>query len=182
MLAILACCPAWRLMASPLPRARCGNPFLLAEEPSWWDKLVYGRQGPPLPPPPPLQPLGLWAVFDQWDTNKNGKLEMSELNRALLAVGLDPEDITGVLEVLGANAGVTYEELDARLSPELRASIEARLNKDGVMESLYVPPEKWVDETSAEAFQRDQRIQFDALRNGNKGRQNDIIGKELGKG
>jgi len=39
-----------------------------------------------------------------------------------------------------------------------------------------------VDETSAEALRRDQRIQFDALRNGNRGRQNDILGNELGKG
>ena len=35
---------------------------------------------------------------------------------------------------------------------------------------------------SAEAFRRDQRIQFDAMRSGNALGQNDVLGKELGKG
>ena len=94
---------------------------------------------PPLPPPPPP---GLRAVFDQWDINANGKLELSELKRALLAVGLDPEAIAEALVALGTDGGITYDELEARLPPGPRASIEARLNQDGVMESLYVPPEK----------------------------------------
>ena len=146
MLALFVSCPAWRLtsprvaLSPAIVRARCYHP-VLTEKVSWWDKLVYGQQGPPGPPPPPA---GLRAVFDQWDTNDNGILEVSELKRALLAVGIEPEAVLEALIVLGAEDedGVTYEDLEARLPPGPRASIEARLNKDGVMESLYVPPEK----------------------------------------
>ena len=149
MLAALAFCPAFRLPTpgvalSPMRRARSCHP-VLAEQPSWWDKILYGQAGPPVEPPPPPPPVGdnLRAVFDQWDVNNNGKLELSELRRALLAVGLESDAIAGAIEALGADdGGVTYEQLEARLPPGPRASVVARLNQDGVMESLYVPPEK----------------------------------------
>jgi hypothetical protein len=119
---------------------------VLAEQPSWWDKILYGQAGPPVPPPPPPPPVGdnLRAVFDQWDVNSNGKLELSELRRALLAVGLESDAISEAIEALGADdgGGVTYEQLETRLPPGPRASVVARLNQDGVMVSLYVPPEK----------------------------------------
>ena len=40
---------------------------------------------------------------------------------------------------------ISFEEFDANLNPEQRTLIEAKLNEDGVMRSLYVPPEKWND-------------------------------------
>ena len=119
---------------------------MLAEQPSWWDKILYGQAGPPVPPPPPAPPVGdhLRAVFDQWDVNNNGKLELSEFRRAMLAVGLDSDAISAAIEALGADDDgvVTYELLEARLPPGPRAAVVARLNQDGVMDSLYVPPEK----------------------------------------
>ena len=86
-------------------------------------------------------------MFDQWDVNNNGKLELSELRRALLAVGLESEAISEALEALGVASSVTsdtvtYDQLETRLPPGPRALVVARLNQDGVMESLYVPPEK----------------------------------------
>jgi hypothetical protein len=129
----------------PMRRIRSCHP-VLAEQPSWWDKILYGQAGPPVPPPPPPPPVGdnLRAVFDQWDVNSNGKLELSELRRALLAVGLESDAISEAIEALGADdgGGVTYEQLETRLPPGPRASVVARLNQDGVMVSLYVPPEK----------------------------------------
>ena len=76
----------------------------------------------------------------------------------------------------------TDEKCTERLPPGARATIEARLNEDGVMESLYVPPEKWEDTKSAEELRKDQWIEFEARRSGNALRQNEILGKELGKG
>lgn len=151
MLAILASCSAFHLTASgvarsPLVRRSRSCLPVLAEQRSWWDKILYGQAGPPVPPPPPAPPVGdnLRAVFDQWDVNNNGKLELSEFRRAMLAVGLDSDAISAALEALGADddGAVTYELLEARLPPGPRASVVARLNQDGVMDSLYVPPEK----------------------------------------
>jgi len=151
MLAILASCSAFHLTASGLARSPPMRPSrsclpVLAEQPSWWDKILYGQAGPPVPPPPPAPPVGdnLRAVFDQWDVNNNGKLELSEFRRAMLAVGLDSDAISAAIEALGADDDgvVTYELLEARLPPGPRAAVVARLNQDGVMDSLYVPPEK----------------------------------------
>ena len=151
MLAILASCSAFHLTASGLARSPPMRPSrsclpVLAEQRSWWDKILYGQAGPPVPPPPPAPPVGdnLRAVFDQWDVNNNGKLELSEFRRAMLAVGLDSDAISAAIEALGADDDgvVTYELLEARLPPGPRASVVARLNQDGVMDSLYVPPEK----------------------------------------
>ena len=146
MLAIFLSCSAWRLsprvaLSPAACIARCYHP-VLTEERTWWDKLMYGQQGKPVPPLPPPPPPDLRAVFDQWDTNGNGTLKLAELRRALLAVGIEPEAVTDALLVLGAEEGVTYSDLEARLPTEARASILARLNEDGLMESLYVPPEK----------------------------------------
>ena len=89
-------------------QSRAGRPA--AEEPSWIEKLKYGRRGKvarqaPLPPPPPRAP------------------------------------------------------------------------------SRYVPPELWQDNntTSAE-LKWQERVQFDAQRQGNRLRQNDVLRNELGKG
>ena len=154
MLAILASCPAFRLPApgvarSPLMRRARACVPVLAEQPSWWNKILYGQSGPPGPPSPPTPPVGenLRAVFDQWDVNNNGKLELSELRRALLAVGLESEAISEALEALGVASSttsdsITYDQLETLLPPGPRALVVARLNQDGVMESLYVPPEK----------------------------------------
>ena len=151
MLAILASCSAFHLTASGVARSPPARPSrsclpVLAEQPSWWDKILYGQAGPLVPPPPPAPPVGdnLRAVFDQWDVNNNGKLELSEFRRAMLAVGLDSDAISAAIEALGADDDgvVTYELLEARLPPGPRAAVVARLNQDGVMDSLYVPPEK----------------------------------------
>ena len=172
---------------SALSSASRSKPILAADkEPSWWDKLLYGRQGtPPAPPtPPPPTPKISSKLFAQWDRDQNGELEPVELKRALLAVGLESEELDEVLAALGADDGssITYEALEERLPPGARATIEARLNEDGVMESLYVPPEKWEDTKSAEELRKDQWIEFEARRSGNALRQNEILGKELGKG
>ena len=49
------------------------------------------------------------------------------------------------------------------------------------MNSLYVPPEKWADTKSQAALQQEQWVQFQAQKGGNKLRQNEILGSELGK-
>ena len=59
--------------------------------------------------------------------------------------------------------------------------IEKKLNAEGVMNSLYVPPEKWADTQTQAELQREQWIQFQAQQGGNKLRQNEILGNELGK-
>ena len=48
--------------------------------------------------------------------------------------------------------------------------------------SRYVPPEQWQENATAEEIRWEQRVQADAQRGGDRVRQNDIIGNELGKG
>ena len=69
----------------------------------------------------------------------------------------------------------------ARLPASVRARIEAKLTDDGVLGSLYVPPEQWRETQSAAALRWEQRVQLEAQRSGNQLRQNEILGNELGK-
>ena len=62
-----------------------------------------------------------------------------------------------------------------------RTLIEAKLNEDGVMRSLYVPPEKWNDTRTLAELQWEQKVMLDAQQSGNALRQNEILSKELGK-
>ena len=148
---------------------------------SFWHKLRYGSRGTPenaLPCPESVGTiLDLKKVFDQWNVDKSGTLDSEEMLRGLLAAGIDEGHF-------GTAPGerITFAEFEASLTPEQRTKIEAKLNEDGVMRSLYVPPEKWVDRKSDKDSRWERKVQYEAQRDGNKQRQNDILGDELGKG
>ena len=73
--------------------------------------------------------------------------------------------------------------IDSPTLPDERVrKIEAKLNEEGVMRSLYVPPEKWSETRSAEELRWERKVQLQAQREGNALRQNDILSNELGKG
>eukprot|EP00746_Dinoflagellata_sp_MGD_P079064 gnl/MRDRNA2_/MRDRNA2_315882_c0_seq1.p1 gnl/MRDRNA2_/MRDRNA2_315882_c0~~gnl/MRDRNA2_/MRDRNA2_315882_c0_seq1.p1 ORF type:complete len:225 (+),score=43.49 gnl/MRDRNA2_/MRDRNA2_315882_c0_seq1:128-802(+) len=155
-------------------------------ERTWWDYLLHGKAGKPTPPPPVKERRDLRLVFNQWDRNNNGVLESKELANALKAVGLRGDAISEVFDALGVdrtdhNCRLTFEEFDTNLPPGVRSAIEEKLNDEGVMDSLYVPPELWEDDRTASEVQWDLRMQYEAQRSGNALRQNDILSDELRK-
>ena len=79
------------------------------------------------------------------------------------------------------SAVVAYKDFEERVPPATRSAIEARLTEDGVLPSLYVSPEQWVDTKTAKELQWQQLVQMQAQRGGNQLRQNDILSNELGK-
>ena len=160
----------------------------MRDEPSLWDKILYGQGGKPAPPAAPSAPAPpptLEALFAQLDTNKNGLLSVDEISRALLILGLDDDEYDAVMTALCGDAEcpseVTYAQFDERMPETTRATIQARLTADGVLPSLYLPPEKWTDTKTAAYMRWQARVQGDARRNGNQLRQNEILGRELGK-
>ena len=178
------------------PRASAHSPaaiVMMSEEPSFWDKIMYGKAGKPAPPAPPTslpeQPT-LKAVFDQLDTNEDGMLSTDELHRAFVIIGVAPSEYDLILEALGCDAAadgcepgstVTYDAFESRLPADTRAAIESRLTDDGTLPSLYVPPEAWTDKRSQAELLWEQKVQMQAQRGGNKSRQNEILQNELGK-
>jgi len=83
-------------LRSPLGRPAPRSPPLRALGPSFFDKLLYGERGKPSPPPPDelcaedlCSVRDLRAVFAQWDTDGTGTLQLDELKRAFLAVGVE---------------------------------------------------------------------------------------------
>ena len=126
----------------------------------------------------------LRAVFAQWDRDGNGFLSPTELKRALLAAGIRGVDFDATFKELDKNGDgrVTFEEFDELVPFETRVRIEEALTEEGVMRSLYVPPEEWDDTVTAEALKWEQKVQMEAQRGGNQLRQNDILRNELGKG
>jgi hypothetical protein len=142
----------------------------------------------------------------QWDVDDSGALDFSEIQRGFLAAGIEPSDWAAAFDALDGNGDnrITFEEFEAnlgaderRLSPALPSTlqtgshrhyriphrkIEARLNEEGTMRSMYVPPEKWVETRSAEEMRWEAKVRQEAQRDGNRLRQNDILSNELGKG
>ena len=100
-----------------------------------------------------------------------------------MLIGLQKIDFDAAFDALDidGNGMVTFEEFNAALPSSTRAAIVARINEDGVLPSLYLPPEQWSETRSQEELQWEQKVQFQALRSGNKLRQNDILQNELGK-
>ncbi len=91
----------------------------------------------------------LRPVFEQWDADGSGALEIKELQRGFLAGGIEPSDWDSVFGELDVNGDqvITFEEFEANITTEQREKIEAKLNEEGVFENLYVEPEKWSDAT-----------------------------------
>ena len=161
--------------------AACGN-----GQPSFFDRLLYGTNGKPAPTAPPSTPSGpptLEKFFRQLDRDGNDGLDRDELKRALLLVGVTKVDFDAVFDLLDANGDglVTFAEFDAELPSSTRQAIERRLNSDGVLDSLYVPPEQWSEDRSKAELQWEQKVQMQARREGSGLRQNDILKDELGK-
>lgn len=48
--------------------------------------------------------------------------------------------------------------------------------------SRYVPPEEWIDTETDKQIAWEKRVRFEAMRGGNGIRQNEILGREIGKG
>uniref|UniRef100_A0A7S3FLN0 EF-hand domain-containing protein n=1 Tax=Haptolina ericina TaxID=156174 RepID=A0A7S3FLN0_9EUKA len=120
----------------------------------------------------------------QWDVDDSGALDFSEIQRGFLAAGIEPSDWAAAFDALDGNGDnrITFEEFEANLGADERRKIEARLNEEGTMRSMYVPPEKWVETRSAEEMRWEAKVRQEAQRDGNRLRQNDILSNELGKG
>ena len=158
----------------------------MAEEPSWWDKLLYGEKGRAAGPPPAPSHPPFSRLFAQLDTDGDGSLSEPELRRALQSLGIDPRAATAAFEAMDADgdARLSYEELVQGCAAGVEGCdvIERALGEDGVLDSLYVPPEEWDETGSAEEVRWEQKVRFQAQRSGNAVRQNDILNNELGKG
>ena len=76
---------------------------------------------------------------------------------------------------------ISFAEFDSRLPASTRQAIEARLNKEGMLNSLYIPPEQWTEDRTRQELNWERKVQMQAQREGNQLRQNDILGDELGK-
>ena len=146
--------------------------------------------GPAKPPPAaPTPPPTLEALFAQIDVDGDGVLSAVELEKALIVVGFAPTERVALLTALGCVEGecpigqVTYEEFEEGLPKEARATIEARLTAEGVLPSLYLPPEAYTrgDAKEKAALKWEQKVQMQAIKEGNQLRQNDILANELGK-
>lgn len=164
-------------------RASASAAMLADGGPSFWDKLKYGQSGkpaPPAPPPPPAPTLA--ALFAQLDTNNDGVLQRQELRQALRVVGLPEADFDPILDAVcgEAECPLTFEAFDARLPEEARARLISRLTEEGVLPSLYTPPETWIDTKTDEAIRWQNKVQGDARRYGNQLKQNDILNDQLG--
>ena len=155
--------------------------------PSFFDRLRYGSQGPPAPKAADddatAPPVGLQPFFDQLDADKNGGLDRAELKRALMLVGIRNVDFDESFKQLDVDGDglVTFEEFETALPDSIRFAIDERLNDEGRLDSLYLPPEQWREEQSQKEIEWEQRVQMQARRSGNALRQNDILRNELGK-
>jgi len=132
----------------------------------------------------PPEPIGLQPFFAQLDTDGNGGLDRKELERALKLVGIRNVDFDAIFKTLDADGDglITFQEFQDALPASTRQAIEDRTNAEGVMESLYLPPEDWTDTQTAAELQWEQMVQYQAKRFGNGLKQNDILSNELGKG
>jgi hypothetical protein len=150
---------------------------------SWWDLLLTGQKGASSPQsekPPVTTPLGLSALFAQLDRNGDGCLTLTELRHALLVIG-KKGDVENYFPTLDGCDRVSFEEFD-KMVPELREAFGARMTPEGVLPSLYAPPEEWVETRTTEELNWERKVQRQAQQSGNQLRQNDILRKELGKG
>ena len=62
---------------------------------------------------------------------------------------------------------------------------EARVGKateEAKPRSRYVPPEQWVDMETEAALAWERRVRHDAQAGGDQWRQNEVLGREIGKG
>ena len=182
---LVASASALLMPARPAPRATVS---MLADSRSFWDKMMYGSQGKPKPEPPAAEkgPPSLKALFSQLDTNNDGELSVEELKRAFAIIRVPATDLDAIFEALCGDGGecrtkVTYDDFDARLPSSTREVFEAKLTEDGVLPSLYLPPENWIDTKTAAELRWEQKVKMQAQRSGNAMRQNDILNNELGK-
>ena len=158
---------------------RSSPPRMSAEAPrSSWDVLRYGHHGARQP-----TARSLAALFSQLDRDENGSLSVTELKHGLKLVGFHVEDYDKIFSKLDADSDgrLTLSELEMGLPAELRTAIDAQLNKDGKLDSLYLPPEEWQESASLEELRWEQKVQMQAQKNGNGLKQNDILNSELGK-
>jgi hypothetical protein len=72
------------------------------------------------------------------------------------------------------------DDFEARLPPSARKALESKLTEEGVLPSLYVPPERWSETRSADELRWEQKVQAEARRGGNQLRQNELLQQELG--
>jgi Ca2+-binding EF-hand superfamily protein len=177
-----SCRPSLRVFQAVNHRAGT----LLAKEPSFFDKILFGTSGRPQKKDSELKAArktDLAAFFAQLDADGNGALDRDELKRALMLIGLQKIDFDAAFDALDIDGDgmVTFEEFNAALPSSTRAAIVARINEYGVLPSLYLPPEQWSETRSQAELQWEQKVQFQALRSGNKLRQNDILQNELDK-
>ena len=179
---LLCAAPAGALLLGcPLARRAAAPPRMAAWD-ELWDGLLHGSKGKPAPRARATV-KDLRGVFEQWDVDGSGELELEELERAFRAVGLGGVDFAACFAALDADGsgGVTYAEFEDGLPPSLRATIESRLNEEGVMESLYVPPEQWSEDETAKEVAWERKVQWQAQREGNALKQNDILQDQLGQ-
>ena len=104
-----------------------------------------------------------------------------------MIIGVAPDEYEEILAAICGegcepDATITFADFEERLPAGPRAEIEARLTVDGVLPSLYAPPERWTETRSAAEPRWEQMVKMQAQRSGNQLRQNDILGNELNKG
>ena len=98
------------LVGSPIScrRGRSSPIRCDGQQPSFWDKMLYGQQGKPAAAPKPCASDGctirdLRPVFDQWDRDQNGSLDLKELQRGFLVAGIEPSDWDSAFRKLDAD-------------------------------------------------------------------------------
>ena len=106
--------------------------------------------------------------------------------QALVVIDLPPSEHDAIFDSLSGDdddalSQIPYESFEQRLPAGARAALEARLTDDGVLPSLYIPPELWEETETAAELRWEQMVQLQAQRNGNQFRQNSILQDELGK-
>ena len=107
------------LVGSPLVRrcARSGAIRCDEQQRSFWDKLLHGQQGKPPAPTRCANDDGckiqdLRKVFDQWDRDQNGTLDLTELQRGFLVAGIEPSDWDSAFKQLDADGDNVRLRLD----------------------------------------------------------------------
>ena len=93
------------------------------------------------PPPPPAEPK-VRAAFDKFDTDKNGELDASELQKALTQLGEPPD--SAVMATHGPAAGASFA------LPQFRALLNQVLSNQ--RHSLKLPLKIALFDASAPAF------------------------------
>lgn len=164
----------------PIFGMRRGRDVTLSDD--FWERLLYGTKGDPRKRKRRIDNSlkstknpSLRKLFDQLDTDKSGYLSLKELTHGLKVCGIRDVEYDTIFRSLDANDDqkVSFEEFDSGLEPGLREWIEARLNKDGLLNSLYLRPEDSDPNLGRDLWA--ERVEFEAMRDGSSFRQQEIL-------